>query len=56
MAKVVAVALGPFNIVANIYNPRSVKALGTTVEYFKLSNRWKFSTSSCFSDNCKLKQ
>lgn len=45
MAKVVAVALGPFNIVANIYNPRSVKALGTTVEYFKLSNRWKFSTS-----------
>ena len=37
MAKVVAVALRPFNIVANIYNPRSIKALGTTVEYFKRS-------------------
>lgn len=48
MAKVVAVALGPFNIVANIYNPRSVKALGTTVEYFKLSNRGNFPPAPVF--------
>ena len=30
MAKVVAVALGPFNIVANIYNPLSVNTAGKT--------------------------
>ncbi len=48
MAKVVAVALGPFNIVANIYNPRSVKALGTTVEYFKLLTGGNFPPAPVF--------
>jgi hypothetical protein len=34
---------------ASIYNPFSGKAFGLSVEYFRLLNRWKFSTSSFLS-------
>ena len=44
------VACELLSIVASMYRPFSEKALGFTVECLSFSNRWKFSTSSNFSD------
>lgn len=50
IAMVVCVALGLFIMVASIYSPLSVNALGSTVDFFRLSMGWKFSTPYCFSE------
>ena len=49
IAKVVFTARVLLRIVANIYNPRSVKAVGFTVLNFNCLRRSKFSTRSSFS-------
>ncbi len=49
IAMVVCIAWLLFKIVASMYKPFSVKALGMAVECFSRLNRSKFSTSSVFS-------
>ena len=48
-AIVVSSALDPFRIVANMYSPRSVKALGFDGEYRRFPMLSKFLTTSAFS-------
>ena len=46
---VASIACELLSMVAIMYNPFSVNALGFTVECLSFPNRWKFSTSSFFS-------